>query len=160
MVPSRRNSPTARRCETRRRSRCGRRRSRRRSRAHAAECRGARRWARERAARARRADDRVKRELAAAGLLAGAGLAAYAGWIEPRRLVVNAMELELPQWPRHLSGMRVAAVSDLHAGVPHVGLATIRRVVETMNALEPDVHLLLGDYLDASQVLQRPLAPE
>ena len=40
------------------------------------------------------------------------------------------------------------------------GLATIRRVVETMNALEPDVHLLLGDYLDASQVLQRPLAPE
>ena len=102
----------------------------------------------------------MKRELAAAGLLAGAGLAAYAGWIEPRRLVVNAMELELPQWPAHLSGVRVAAISDLHAGVPHVGLATIRRVVETMNALEPDVHLLLGDYLDASQVLQRPLAPE
>ncbi len=51
-------------------------------------------------------------------------------------------------------------MSDLHSGVPHVGLKTIRRAVDTLNALEPDVHLLLGDYLDASQVLKRRLAPE
>ncbi len=102
----------------------------------------------------------MKRQLAAAGLLAGAGLATYAGWVEPRRLVVRDFELELPRWPERLSGLRAAAMSDLHAGVPYVGLQAIRRVVDTMNALEPDVHLLLGDYLDASQVLQRPLAPE
>ena len=51
-------------------------------------------------------------------------------------------------------------MSDLHAGVPHVGLDTIRRAVDTLNAQEPDIHLLLGDYLDASQFLRRELAPE
>jgi predicted MPP superfamily phosphohydrolase len=102
----------------------------------------------------------VRRVLAAAGLAAGGGLAAYAGWIEPRRLVVREIELELPRWPEHLSGVRAGVVSDLHAGVPHVGLTTIRRVVDALNACDPDVHFLLGDYLDASQVLQRPLAPE
>ena len=39
------------------------------------------------------------------------------------------------------------------------GLETIRRAVDALNAREPDVHLLLGDYLDASQVLRaRPRA--
>ena len=51
-------------------------------------------------------------------------------------------------------------MSDLHAGVPHAGLETIRRAVDELNAREPDVHLLLGDYLDASQMLRAPLAPE
>ena len=51
-------------------------------------------------------------------------------------------------------------MSDLHAGVPHAGLPTIRRAVDALNAREPDVHLLLGDYLDASQVLRRDLSPE
>ena len=51
-------------------------------------------------------------------------------------------------------------MSDLHAGVPHAGLRAIRRAVDALNARAPDVHLLLGDYLDASQVLRRDLAPE
>jgi len=96
----------------------------------------------------------------ATGLVVGAGLATYAGWVEPRRLVVKELELELPRWPKPLSGLRVAAMSDLHAGVPHVGLEKVRQVVDAMNALKPDVHLLLGDYMDASQLLQKPLAPE
>ena len=92
--------------------------------------------------------------------LAGAGLAAYAGWIEPRRLVVRELELALPHWPARLSGLRAGVMSDLHAGVPHAGLATIRRAVDALNAREPDVHLLLGDYLDASQMCRAPLTPE
>ena len=59
-----------------------------------------------------------------------------------------------------VSGLRAGVLSDLHAGVPHVGVETIRRAVDALNERAPDVHLLLGDYLDASQVLQRPLAPE
>ena len=102
----------------------------------------------------------MRRALAAAGLAAGAGLAAYGAWYEPRRLVVREFDLALPAWPERLSGLRAAVMSDLHAGVPYVGVEKIRRVVDTMNALAPDVHLLLGDYLDASQVLQKPIAPE
>src|SRR3954447_6113083 len=96
----------------------------------------------------------------AAVLAAGAGLAAYAGWVEPRRLVVKDVELELPHWPQRLDGVRAGVMSHLHAGVPHAGLATTRRAVDALNARAPDVHLLLGDYLDASQLLKRRLAPE
>jgi predicted MPP superfamily phosphohydrolase len=102
----------------------------------------------------------VKRELAGAALAAGAGLAAWAGWVEPRRLIVREVELALPRWPASLSGFRAGVMSDLHAGVPHAGRDRIRRAVDTLNARAPDVHLLLGDYLDASQVLKRYLAPE
>ena len=103
---------------------------------------------------------RVPASVAAAGLVAGAGLAAWAGWIEPRRLVVRDLELALPHWPARLCGLRAGVLSDLHAGVPHAGLGTIRRAVDALNAREPDVHLLLGDYLDASQRWRRELAPE
>ena len=36
----------------------------------------------------------------------------------------------------------------------------IGRVVAALNAEQPDIHLLLGDYLDASQILGRHVAPE
>ena len=49
-----------------------------------------------------------------------AGLAAWAAWIEPRRLVLRRVTLRLPRWPRALDGLRVALVSDLHAGSPQV----------------------------------------
>jgi predicted MPP superfamily phosphohydrolase len=100
------------------------------------------------------------RLLAAAALAAGAGLAAWAGWFEPRRLVVRDVELELPHWPRELDGLRAGVLSDLHAGVPHVGRGAVARAVAQLNACEPDVHLLLGDYLDASQALRRNLKAE
>jgi uncharacterized protein len=102
---------------------------------------------------------RKRAPLAAATAAAGA-LALWAGWVEPRRLVVREIELHLPRWPRSLDGLRAGVMSDLHAGVPHAGLPTIRRAVDALNEREPDVHLLLGDYLDASQVLRRDLRPD
>jgi uncharacterized protein len=45
--------------------------------------------------------------------------------------------------------------------VPYAGLDALSRVADTLNAQRPDVHLLLGDYLDSSQILRsRHLAPE
>jgi uncharacterized protein len=91
---------------------------------------------------------------------AAAGLAAWMGWIEPRRLVVKELELALPQWPETLDGVRLGVLSDLHAGVPHVSLERIGRVVDALNATRPDVHLLLGDHLDSSQIWRRRISPE
>jgi predicted MPP superfamily phosphohydrolase len=70
---------------------------------------------------------------------------------------VRELELSLRNW-RH-DGLRAGVMSDLHAGVPHAGLGAIRRAVDALNAREPDVHLLLGDYLDASQAWRRRLDP-
>jgi uncharacterized protein len=100
------------------------------------------------------------RPLRLAGAAAAAALAGYAGWVEPRRLVVRRIALAPPHWPPALDGLRLGIVSDLHAGVPYVGLAAVGRVVDTLNAEQPDIHLLLGDYLDSSQILRRPVAPE
>ena len=57
-------------------------------------------------------------------------LAAYGGWIEPRRLVVRRWTLALPRWPAALAGLRVGVMTDLHAGVLHAGEAAIARWVE------------------------------
>jgi predicted MPP superfamily phosphohydrolase len=103
---------------------------------------------------------RARRAALAAGVLGSAALVTWSGWIEPRRLAVRELELDLPHWPAALDGLRAGVLSDLHAGVPHAGLGAIRRAVDTLNAAAPDVHLLLGDYLDASQVLRRRLRPE
>ena len=76
-----------------------------------------------------------------------AGLALYTVVIEPSRLVVNRSELEIPNWPAALSGTRVALLSDLHIGSPFWDLARLRELVVRVNAEQPDLILLAGDYL-------------
>jgi predicted MPP superfamily phosphohydrolase len=94
-------------------------------------------------------------------LAAAAGaLAVYAAWIEPRMLLVRELDLPLPRWPPALDGIRAGVITDLHAGVPHARLGAIERAVAALNDAAPDVHLLLGDYVDASQFLRRDIAPE
>ena len=99
--------------------------------------------------------------LAAAGAAAGAAaLAAWALWFEPRRVVVRRETLELPRWPARLDGLRVALVSDLHAGAPHVGLDRVEKVAALVQAQRPDLVALLGDYVDPEVAFGEELAPE
>src|SRR4051812_47932316 len=86
-----------------------------------------------------------------AALAAGAGAALYwIAWHEPRRLVVTERTLRPPGWPQRLDGLRVGAMSDLHAGLGHTNPARVREAVELLNAQRPDVICLLGDYLDST----------
>jgi uncharacterized protein len=85
----------------------------------------------------------------AVAALAGAAALAWAGWIEPRRLVTVRRRLELPRWPASLDGVRLGMLSDIHAGAPHAGPKAIARAVARLNEEAPDVVLLLGDYIDA-----------
>lgn len=77
-------------------------------------------------------------------LLAAAALAAEALWWEPDSFVVRRESLSLPNWPFQL---RVAALSDLHIGSNYVGLDKLRYIVETTNAENPDIVVLLGDFV-------------
>ncbi len=92
--------------------------------------------------------------------LGGAALAVYGGWVEPRRLVVRDVPLALPRWPAALDGLRVAFLSDLHAGVLHANEDAIARWVQRTNAERPDLVLLGGDFTDANWLFGRRLAPE
>lgn len=79
--------------------------------------------------------------------LLGIALGVDAFFIEPARLVVNRQELRLPNWPAELAGVRVAFLSDLHVGSPHWGLSRLRELVQKVNAEQPELILLGGDYL-------------
>lgn len=101
--------------------------------------------------------------LAAAGAAAaGAAVAAIAWralWQEPRSDRIRERDLALPGWPTDLAGLRVALMSDFHAGAPHVREERLERLVAAVNARRPDLVLLLGDFIDPTVPFGAPVAP-
>jgi uncharacterized protein len=91
---------------------------------------------------------------------AAGALAARALWLEPRRLVVRRLRLQVPNWPGELEGLRVAVVADLHTGAVHTGEDWVERIVERVNAERPGLVALLGDFVDQHAALAEPVAPD
>ncbi len=91
---------------------------------------------------------RPPERLAAATALAGAVVAGYATLVEPRRLRVRHRTLALERWPAGLDGLRLALISDLHAGAPHMSPARIGSIAARTNAERADLVVLLGDLVD------------
>ena len=59
-------------------------------------------------------------------------------------LVVRHRRMELAGWK---SELKIAVLSDLHVGSPHVGLDKVRTIVERTNAENPALVVLLGDFV-------------
>lgn len=74
-------------------------------------------------------------------------LALWAFVIEPSRLVLRETPITLQSWPASFKGLRIAVISDLHAGSPYITLDKIHQIVETTNAAQPDLILLPGDFV-------------
>lgn len=85
--------------------------------------------------------------LTGAGVTAAAGLgtATYAVGIEPNMVGVARYAPRPKNWPGDLP-LRIAALSDIHACEPWLDAARLTVICEKVNALEPDIILLLGDY--------------
>ncbi len=77
--------------------------------------------------------------------LAGGGFLLRAAWLEPSSLRVSAYTVA--QAPPALKGLRIAVISDLHAGSPYIDIAKLDRMVAMTNAAKPDLILLTGDYV-------------
>jgi predicted MPP superfamily phosphohydrolase len=73
-------------------------------------------------------------------------------WQEPRSLVIPEVPLALPRWPAALDGLRVALVTDLHAGAGHMTPARLAAIVDRVLVLDADVTLLVGDYIDSTRL--------
>ncbi|MDQ2084251.1 metallophosphoesterase [Xanthobacteraceae bacterium Astr-EGSB] len=88
-----------------------------------------------------------RRVLHGVGGIAFAGLATvgYGAGAEAQSLMVTRYRPAPRNWPARLR-LTVAVISDLHAGGPNMGVAHVRRAVDTANALSPDLMLLLGDF--------------
>ena len=76
----------------------------------------------------------------------GVSLAGYAFGIEPFRVRVQHHRVTPPDWPGGLR-LKIAAVADVHACKPWMSAERIQSIVEQTNALEPDLIVLLGDYV-------------
>ena len=97
------------------------------------------------------------RGIGAAGL-SGVSTAVYAAAIEPERLVTTSYRLTPPRW--NAGPLRVAAIADVHAGGPNMAVEHISRVVDTTNALRPDLVVLLGDYVAHHRFVTEQVPPE
>ena len=82
----------------------------------------------------------------AAALATGTALGGYAFGIEPFRLVVTRYRITPQNWPAGLR-LNIAVLADIHACRPWMSPERIRSVVAQTNALEPDLTVLLGDYV-------------
>lgn len=66
-------------------------------------------------------------------------------WLEPDSLKVRAVALQIPQWHAAHADLKIAILTDLHVGAPHLGLDKLREVVGRTNQAAPDLALVLGD---------------
>jgi predicted MPP superfamily phosphohydrolase len=73
---------------------------------------------------------------------------------------VRRLDVPLERWPKALDGLRVAVVSDLHTGAPHVDGHKVARIVAKVNAQHVDLVALVGDYADPMVPLGDPVSPE
>ena len=82
------------------------------------------------------------------GFAGTAGVSSYAVGVEPRyRLDVTSYRLTPPGWPSAGKPLRIAALADIHACDPWMPVWRIEEIVAQANALQPDLIVLLGDYV-------------
>ncbi len=80
-------------------------------------------------------------------LLGAPGLGAYAYFVEPSWLRVRRLTIPIKGLPLNLDGLRIVHLSDLHFG-SSVPRRLLQHAVETAQALQPDLIVLTGDYVD------------
>ncbi len=84
-----------------------------------------------------------------AGLLMIAALlcVAYGYFIEPNRLVVISETLKVTNWNPTFDGLKIVVIGDVHGGSNNVTEEKLREIVARTNEQQPDVVVLLGDYV-------------
>jgi predicted MPP superfamily phosphohydrolase len=83
------------------------------------------------------------------GLTAGAGLTLIGGdallW-EPNHPRVVSLELKFDRLPQEWDGLRIIQLSDFHYDA-HFSVVPLRKSIDIINPLQPDLVLLTGDFV-------------
>ncbi|HEU4510654.1 MAG TPA: metallophosphoesterase [Pyrinomonadaceae bacterium] len=80
-------------------------------------------------------------------------------FIEPNRLVVRQQTLSMSNWPRELDGLKVAVLSDIHVNGTWIDDEKLRTIVQRTNELQPDLIVILGDYIAYDGFMSRRVLP-
>jgi uncharacterized protein len=91
-------------------------------------------------------------------LILSAGI--YAFFIEPNRLIVRQEAIRIDTWPKELSGLRIAIIGDIHTGGPFINEKKLRMIVDLTNQQNPDLIILLGDYMSPNSWHSHRVEPE
>ncbi|WP_318271866.1 metallophosphoesterase [Microbispora triticiradicis] len=89
---------------------------------------------------------RTASAVVAAGALATVGYGVTRALGDP---VIERVPVRLPRLDPRMSGLRIAAVSDIHLG-PLTGRGHTERIVRMINGLEADVVTIVGDLVDGT----------
>jgi uncharacterized protein len=81
-------------------------------------------------------------------------------FIEPSRLVVHQDTIQIDNWPKELGGLRIALIGDIHSGGPFIDEKKLQQIVELTNQQNPDLIVLLGDYMSPNSWHSRRVEPE
>ncbi|TXS53038.1 metallophosphoesterase [Streptomyces sp. uw30] len=91
----------------------------------------------------------VSRVIAGAAAAAAVGTVGYGTYDVLRGPKVKRVTVPLAKLPRAAHGYRIAVVSDIHLG-PILGRGFAQKVVDTINATQPDLIAVVGDLVDGS----------
>lgn len=69
------------------------------------------------------------------------------GWFEAGWLRTRVLEVELPDLPAELDGLRIAHLSDFHLGLPSRGALAAERAVAWVASRKPDLVCITGDLI-------------
>ncbi|HET9156982.1 MAG TPA: metallophosphoesterase, partial [Myxococcaceae bacterium] len=92
-------------------------------------------------------------------VLGTAVLVPCAMWTARGRLVLSRVRVPLERLAPGVAGLRIVQISDLHIG-DRLGVDFLRRVVDRVNALHPDIVAITGDLVDGpADVVEQALKP-
>ncbi|MGC5038343.1 metallophosphoesterase [Streptomyces sp. DT190] len=91
----------------------------------------------------------VSRVVAGTAAAAAVGTVGYGTYGVLRGPKVKRVTVPLAKLPRGAHGYRIAVVSDVHLG-PVLGRGFAQKVVDTINATQPDLIAVVGDLVDGS----------
>jgi predicted MPP superfamily phosphohydrolase len=87
-------------------------------------------------------------------------LAFWGFFIEPNRLIIREETIAIDNWPRELDGLKIAVISDIHAGGSFINDKKLHSIVDRTNALHPDLIVILGDYMSSNGWTSERIEPE
>lgn len=76
-----------------------------------------------------------------------AGAVFWGFLIEPGRLVIREQTIQIDNWPQPLDGLRIAVLSDIHVDNWFITEKKLRTIVERTNQQQPELIVILGDYM-------------
>ena len=77
--------------------------------------------------------------------------------IEPHIILdVEEVPIKIEKWDSNLDNLKIAVVGDIHAGKPFFEDWRVKKIVDKINSLSPDIVLLVGDFVNGVPIFHEP----